>query len=598
MNLMPETAPTDQLQRAAAQESLLSSEEWLLSQINVIGERDGLVEAMVPAHLIDHEEVPVNHDHVTQLAASMRSEAALRGGGGQIIPALVGHVPDQPLLKIMDGFHRDAAIMINAGPDPEEPPEIFCTIRLNCTMEDIWDFRILTATTQETVSFARVVEWIGKAWAATQWSEKISAVQAFSLTRTDSSGKILGLTANEVKGIKAWVQDKSDKWRMTASSIHTDLSTAEDADPELVKQVRPRESGRKLEQVTPLHLRIIAKALPDQYELQNIAARVAVENNLNAQQTRAVVEKLRTAPTIAEATAMAEETDWKAVDPVYSESRTRELRNKNATTGGADNAGSSASETSAQDAAPEISQFDMLGNVCRELLVTEATLGRTALSNLILEGEYLPPIAPDRTRLFDITPDNHEQLAVLVQPGNAFGKLDMFYDTTEKITEALMRRVTQSTKVTEDAARLALRLAVMRVATDLEQGDLRLAEITRPGIFSGLLYGCILDEIKRSRPAAALSTAMPDEAGLDGPEHSFRFADAVRAVPHMKPLVRRATTLHGLLGYSRQLSLRLAGGDPDHADRILSDGRLEIETAITRRARVLAEKERARARTA
>jgi hypothetical protein len=269
-------------------------------------------------------------------------------------------------------------------------------------------------------------------------------------------------------------------------------------------------------------LRIIAKALPDQYELQNIAARVAVENNLNAQQTRAVVEKLRTAPTIAEATAMAEETDWKAVDPVYSESRTRELRNKNATTGGADNAGSSASETSAQDAATGISQFDMLGNVCQELLVTEATLGRTALSNLILEGDYVPPVTPDRTRLFDITPDNHEQLAKLVQPGNSFGKLDMFYDTTEKITEALMRRVTQSTKVTEDAARLALRLAVMRVATDLEQGDLRLAEITRPGIFSGLLYGCTLDEIKRSRPAAALSTAMPDEAGLDGPEHSFR----------------------------------------------------------------------------
>src|SRR3989344_2940074 len=141
--------------------------ELLPSEIEIKAIREGgLVDANVPLNLIDLIEVPVDEDHVATLADSMLDERKVRGGTGQNHAISVAQIIGEPQFPIMDGFHRAT------GRNDHGLPDVYATIRLNSTWEEVYDRRILAASTHRAVRFARVIEWVEEVWRISPWAEQ------------------------------------------------------------------------------------------------------------------------------------------------------------------------------------------------------------------------------------------------------------------------------------------------------------------------------------------------------------------------------------------------------------------------------------------
>lgn len=123
-----------------------------ISQIRVVKRREGgLIDAMVPLPLVYREDVPVDQPHVSDLVDSIGREAQLGSGTGQLIPVLLGSIPNFPQFPIVDGFHRVAALYELKRDD------VYATVRPYCTWEHVVDLRILAATTHRSVRFSRLI---------------------------------------------------------------------------------------------------------------------------------------------------------------------------------------------------------------------------------------------------------------------------------------------------------------------------------------------------------------------------------------------------------------------------------------------------------
>lgn len=513
-----------------------SQELWLMSQVTVLSERvGGVLEAMVPVELINREDVPVDVDHVNELAESIKKEALIAGEGtGQLSPILIAEVPDQDKFMIIDGFHRDAALQ-TAGRQT-----IFSTIRRGTTLEEVLDLRILTATTHTSVSFARVTEWINDAWSRSEWVDKITVVQAFALTKTDSSGRNLGLTADDVRGINEWVNDKCEKWRMSPATVHINLTTAELADPELVKEARRRVGGHELTDITPQHLGVIAKAFPRQYAMQRLASSIAKANNMNIPTARAMTVILQQASTFEEAVELAEQTQWEKVKPVYAATRAREVARKE--------------EQLRAELATQWTEHE--GSLSEKILVMDAMLGRVSLEALVYKGRYVSPIyAPSDVLGFEVTTapaDMQKAIAPHVQEQ----VIDDFVTLTDELAPSLSRTLIAKHGLNETDAHNIIRAAAFNVTQDMETGDLRFVELGRKATMQELLthgIGSYLE--KRVRPVPAI----PEQAKQQPNIEQIAFYDLAKAVQRMDDMRRRAFVLRGILGLSTKITAAIVG---------------------------------------
>jgi len=290
----------------------------LIDQVEVLytEEDSGNIAAMVPVDLVYMQDVPVDEEHVKDLAASIKKEAETKGGHGQLSPVSLAEIVEFGQFPIMDGFHRTPAVKLLGR------ESVYGTLRPNSSWEDVIDHRILAATTHRSVRFSRVVEWVEEAWRMTPWSRRVGSVSAFTLAHSrTSTGERLGLAPEEVKEIKNWVNKKCDFWRLSPFTIYNNLSIARAADPELVHEARERRQGRTLEALTPMHLSVVTKALPYDFEKQRLLADIAKKHAMTVPKTRAAAQIISEAKTIEEAVIIAEETDWDDVQPVLSKSR-------------------------------------------------------------------------------------------------------------------------------------------------------------------------------------------------------------------------------------------------------------------------------------
>ena len=295
----------------------------LLESISVLNRREGgLIEAFVPISLVYQEDVPVDKAHVRELADSISKEAKNSSRTGQLSPVLLAEVPDFNMFPIIDGFHRVPALEMVGQ------TEVFATIRPNSTWEEIIDLRILAAITHKSVKFSRLIEWVEEAWKRSQWSDRVSAIQAFTIGYEGfkSKGKKLDIDEEEVEEIKRWTQEKSEQWHISTATVYSHLAVARLADPTLVKEARERKSGHVLEAVTPAHLGVIVKALPYRFDMQRLAAETAKENALTIPRTRALAFTIAKAESLEEAREIINSESWKTIDPVYGKTRTRELK--------------------------------------------------------------------------------------------------------------------------------------------------------------------------------------------------------------------------------------------------------------------------------
>lgn len=217
-------------------------------------------------------DVAVDSAHVAKLAESIRKV-------GPIAPLLVRAETGD----LIDGFHRVAA-MREAGLTEAE------CILFPCTDEDFWDLRIISAVQHEEVAYARVVDWVERAYQAGPIEKLIRGatgeaayVNAFSLICAVRQG---GGTKEAV----AWANDKADKWGV---KLHT-LEMWLEADKNLVDELR--QQARSAEPPVNLHsYQEVGRVLPkSKYaDLQPKVIKKAIDEGLGHKQVRAVGQALK-----------------------------------------------------------------------------------------------------------------------------------------------------------------------------------------------------------------------------------------------------------------------------------------------------------------
>jgi hypothetical protein len=292
----------------------------ILDQIIVVGNREGgMTECYVPADLIDYEEVPVKEDWAKSLAKQIADQAAEDGGTGQMTPITLGYIPGESTLKIIDGFHRDAALRLN------KEQLRYATV-VQTDWDKLYDKRIFMAKDHVHVRFSRVVQWIREAWEYSGLSDKVTVEQAVLLYRFESSGKNLKLGQEESEAAKAWVQRKQDMWQIAAMTMHSHLKIAERVDSELVHATREKKNGCALEAPTQSIIRIFSENIPDNSVLQNVVMDAAKDHNLKGPHVRALCNLVKDCTSKEEAKVLLAAIDFKTWKPEYAESKNRALR--------------------------------------------------------------------------------------------------------------------------------------------------------------------------------------------------------------------------------------------------------------------------------
>jgi hypothetical protein len=291
----------------------------LLEQTEVLIERDGgLTECYVPTELIDHEEVPVKEEWAASIASNMQRRAAIKGGSGQKTPIQLGWIEGETKFKIIDGFHRDAALLIN------NEDKIFSTVE-HTDWNSLYDSRIFTAKDHTHVRFSRVVRWIQEVWKYSGLDDKLSVEQAILLYRYEGTGSKLKLTPEEVDTAKKWVETKEKQWDMQAMTIHSHLQTAERVDPMLVNATREKKNSRALDAPTQIIIKTFSEFLPNNFELQNLVWLTAKAHNLKSPEVKALCNKVRV-KNVEEAQELLNTIDIKNIEPAYAETQGRQLR--------------------------------------------------------------------------------------------------------------------------------------------------------------------------------------------------------------------------------------------------------------------------------
>ncbi len=287
--------------------------------------------AKIPIALSDRSDVPTDEPHVENLKRLMSRESEHRTMGGQLTPGLVAQALDEDgnyQIYLCDGFHRSEALAREAFEKGEPNPTFYATLRLNCTLEDIYDLRIVSATSHKPVTFARIVTWAQKAWDLSPWGKRgVLIGQAFSLiTVPKYSGERLPLTTDELGQVKEWVQDKCDLWGYAPHSIHQHLMVAQKANPRLIELTRG--SGV----FTQTHLRQLVEVLPLDYNLQESAANLIISQKLKSWQARIMASELANANSAEEISNILSR-DWQQTQ---EEPRQSSHRYSNIDTGGRD----------------------------------------------------------------------------------------------------------------------------------------------------------------------------------------------------------------------------------------------------------------------
>lgn len=292
-----------------------------LDHVQIVGYRDGdLIDCHVPAELIDHEEVPVKEEWARSLATEMSQKAAANGGTGQLVPIILGHIAGEPTLKIIDGFHRDAALRINGE------QMRYATIT-HTTWDKLYDDRIFLAKDHVHVRFSRVVQWIREVWDLSGMADKLSVEQAVLLYRFDTDGSRLGLSPQDAASAKAWIKRKEEQWQIAAMTIHAHLKIAENVDPRLVHSTREKRNSRVLDAPTQVIIKLFSDLLPNDFPLQNLVMDVAMRHNLKGPQVKALCKKVQGCQNVDEAQAMIASIDPRDWEPEYGQTTLRVLRN-------------------------------------------------------------------------------------------------------------------------------------------------------------------------------------------------------------------------------------------------------------------------------
>lgn len=543
--------------------------ESLLDKVEIINEREGgLVEAMVPIDLINREEVAVNEFHVNELVDSMLTESEKGVANGQLTPILLGHIEGRRKFSIIDGFHRDSALFRS------EKQSVFATIRLNTTEDEVDDLRILTASSHSSVAFSRIVEWVGTAWERTEWAKTITAAQAFSLANSKAmTGARMGLTEEAAVAIREWALDKCTRWRIAPGTIYQSMATAQVADPTLVSSARQRESGHRLDELTPDHLKYISRAYPNKfYEQQNVAS-IVTKNNFTIAETKIVLDILGDIDHDSSVTEIIELTDWIALlekDPIVIRKRkpvveTKEIELTQRPTPIKKRASPKNIKVVEAETGEHVQSSEFM-RVVNTLTSTQVELARVVLKNNVLSGTYTPARSSDTLASPFIAkhlPDDISEMLL----SDVTGIPDLLQLLSDEVKKPLVRSVMVLNDIDEDTADYIVSEAFHRVQRDATDGILRFAFPKKKEHTLTLLKRAVSDEVVQLNE-------IHQNAPATVKQEVVRFEDIALTMPTLHPMGRIGIALFGTMNAPRssvQQVLRLTDIDAEKFEKSLID---------------------------
>lgn len=236
------------------------------------------------------EHALIDDDHADKLGASMKQKR------GQITPIAVrARLDDESgeiVYDVIDGFHR------TEGKKRTGAKDINATVIYGCSDEEMYDLRILAASSVRSVQFARVAQWMTDSFATTRWAEKgLSVSQAFGIVVSNTLNPYLvKLGTEELWQLREWVRAKCERWGKTPASTYQLLRLVANADPGLVREVRTATGGHSRETtITQAKLELVVNEHPGKknYTIQRAILHHSIREKLKIDEIGNIVQQLR-----------------------------------------------------------------------------------------------------------------------------------------------------------------------------------------------------------------------------------------------------------------------------------------------------------------
>lgn len=233
------------------------------------GELDVLA---VPMAAIANEDVVLLETRTTEFVRELRKEF---GNATEelapIRPLELASLEAGTELRVIDGFYRLEALR-KLGYS-----KVSATVE-QLTLEQLIDRRLARANEHRHAEVGRVVKLAEQAWGLTEWSGKLSLLNATLLQVGSKTGKSLKLDGTTTKNVRKWLDQKVELWGARPAALCKNLKLAEDLPTDFLDQVASNPTKRgKSDNLSPSHLQAISKVFgndqPDQQRTVFEAAR-------------------------------------------------------------------------------------------------------------------------------------------------------------------------------------------------------------------------------------------------------------------------------------------------------------------------------------
>lgn len=237
----------------------------------------------------------ISTPHVSRLAISIKEVGLLEPVELFARPGESGITSD-----IANGFHRTHALLRNRA--------VFAptVVVYGADRKDLFDVRIICQNTLD-IRTSRLYTWIGQAYDASGWKDKIRLPQALDLL-DGSKGEFFGLTSQEIEELKAWILSKSRLWGISLFDLRRYADVVDKVHQTLVGRVRDRKGPGV---ITPRVAEKASEVIPDDGHKQEVLGDLVEQQHLTEPQAAKVAEALAEARSDGDVTGVIE-TDWKA----------------------------------------------------------------------------------------------------------------------------------------------------------------------------------------------------------------------------------------------------------------------------------------------
>lgn len=233
----------------------------------------GELEALaVPMAAIAGEDVVLLETRIAEFVRGLRDEFGnTTEGPAPIRPLELARIETGAELQAIDGFYRLEALRKLGY------TQVLATVE-QLSPEQLIDRRLARVHEHRHVEVGRVVRLAEQAWRLSEWSGRLSLLNATLLQVGSKTGKALKLDGTTTKEVREWLDQKVELWGVRPAALCKNLMLAEDLPADFIDHVASNPTKRgKSDNLSPSHLRAISKVFgsnqPDQQRTVFEAAR-------------------------------------------------------------------------------------------------------------------------------------------------------------------------------------------------------------------------------------------------------------------------------------------------------------------------------------